>query len=79
MTNFDETTPVIIYTDSFRITGRISLLPGARLTDYIRQADGFIAVTDAEVCDRGGKQLHAVKFLDVGCEWIELIMPNDLV
>ncbi len=75
----DETTAVVIYTDSFRISGRIALMPGARLTDFVRNAPPFIAVTDAVVSDRDGKSVLAAEFLDVGSAWIELIVPAALI
>jgi hypothetical protein len=75
----DEQTTVIVYTDSFRIDGCIALLPGARLTDYIRNARDFIAITNATVSDKSGKKLFATGFLDVGRDRIELIMPAALV
>ena len=44
--NSEETTKVVIYTDSYRIDGSIALIPGARLTDYVRSAQDFIAVAE---------------------------------
>ena len=41
-------TRVTILTGTYRIKGNIDLLPGARVTDYMSEAKGFIAVTDAE-------------------------------
>lgn len=75
----EETTAVVIYTDSFRISGRIALMPGARLTDFVRHAPPFIAVTDASVCDRAGTRVFDADFLDVGSTWIELIVPAALM
>lgn len=75
----EETTAVVIYTDSFRIEGRIALMPGARLTDFVRHAPAFIAVTDATVADRSGKTVFQASFLDVGSAWIELIVPSALI
>lgn len=75
----EETTPVVIYTDSFRIEGRIALMPGARLTDFVRTASAFIAVVDARVFDRQGTPVMSASFLDIGASWIELIVPSTLV
>ena len=74
--NLDETTAVVIYTDSFRIEGRIELMPGARLIDFVRHAPAFIGVMDAKVSDRTGKSVFDAEFLDVGSAWIELIVPT---
>ncbi|MBA3709669.1 MAG: hypothetical protein H0W83_12715 [Planctomycetes bacterium] len=79
MPNNDETTAVVIFTDSYRIDGRIALMPDARLTDFIRTVKDFIPVTDAVVSDKQGKRLFATSFLDVGREYVELIVPTSLV
>ena len=75
----EETTKVVIYTDSYRIDGAIALIPGARLTDYVRNAQDFIAVVDATVSDKSGKRMFSARFLDVGLQFIELIVPADLI
>lgn len=71
-------TKVTILTSSFRVKGYIELLPGARVTDYMREAREFMAVTDAEVWDLtlGGRQLMAVPFLNVSCRHIQVITPQ---
>ena len=78
-TSNEDTTTVVIYTDSYRIEGRIALVPGARLTDYIRSAKDFLAVTDAVVYDKQGARMFATGFLDVGREYVELIVPASLI
>jgi hypothetical protein len=79
MANQEETTAVVIYTDSYRIDGRIALMPEARLTDFIRTVKDFVPVTDAVVYDKEGKRLFATSFLDVGRENIELIVPTSMM
>ena len=79
MPSSDETTKVVIYTDSYRIDAAIALLPGARLTDYVRNAQDFIAVVDATVFEKSGRMMFSTRFLDVGREFIELIVPADLM
>ena len=79
MESSDEMTKVVIYTDSYRIDGKIALIPGARLTDYIRMVKDFLPVTDAVVSDKTGNRMFATSFLDVGREYVELIVPADLV
>jgi len=75
----EETTAVVVYTRSFRIEGRIALMPGARLTDFVRHASSFIAIVDARVHDRQGALLFESSFLDLGSSFIELIVPSELV
>jgi hypothetical protein len=75
----DETrTKVTIFTSSYRIKGYIDLIPGARVTDYMTEAKGFIAVTEAEVWELeiGGRQLMAAPFLNVSRDHIQVIAPG---
>jgi hypothetical protein len=75
----DETrTKVTILTGSYRIKGFIDLIPGARVTDYMSEARGFIAVTDAEVWELsvGGRQMISARFLNVSRDHIQVIVPQ---
>jgi len=71
-------TRVTILTGSYRIKGFIDLIPGARVTDYVNEAKGFIAVTDAEVWELavGGRQMISAKFLNVSRDHIQVITPQ---
>ncbi len=75
----EETTKVVIYTNTYRIDGSIALITGARLTDYVRGVKDFLPVTDAVVCERDGTRLFASSFLDVAKEYVELIVPANLM
>jgi hypothetical protein len=74
----ESRTRVTIFTGSYRVKGYIDLIPGARVTDYMAEAKTFIAVTEAEVWELaiGGRQLLAVRFLDVNCAHIQIIAPG---
>ena len=78
MSNSEDITKVIILTRSFRITGNISLISGARLTDYTSEAKTFIAVTDAEVRDHNCNHILSSSFINVHRDQIEIIMPANL-
>jgi hypothetical protein len=69
-------TKVTILTGTYRIKGHIDLLPGARVTDYMSEAKGFIAVTDAEVWEVGGRQVFTAPFINVNRNHIEIIAPG---
>ena len=71
-------TRVTILTGSYRIKGFIDLIPGARVTDYVNDAKGFIAVTDAEVWELavGGRQMISAKFMNVSRDHIQVITPQ---
>lgn len=72
----ENKTKVIILTGTYRIKGHIDLLPGARVTDFMTEAKDFIAVTDAEVWELGGRQVLTAPFIDVSRENIEIIAPE---
>ena len=74
----EDKTPVVVFTRNYRIHGKIALVPGARLTDYVVGAHQFIAMTDVEVKDKTGKILLNSPFLDVNRDQIEIIFPADL-
>ena len=57
MATQETRTKVVILTGTYRIKGYVDLVPGARLTDYMVEAKGFIALTDAEVWELEGRQV----------------------
>lgn len=76
--DFSDKSEVVIFTSTYQIRGKIALIPGARLTDYIVSANLFIAVADVEVRDREGKLILSAPFLDIHRDHIELILPADV-
>ena len=76
MSETQETTEVMILTTTYSIQGRIALVTGARLTDYIKQAGDFIAVSNAVVSDLKGNELFQASFIDISKIHIEIISPK---
>ena len=75
----ENQTKVVILTTSYRIKGYIDVLPGARVTDYMVGAKGFIAVTEAEVWSITGNGLVlAAEFIDVARDQIQVITLQEL-
>ena len=74
----EEKTKVTILTSTYRVRGYIDLVPGARITDFMKEARDFIAVTDAEVWELtvGGRQVAAAPFINVSRGHIEIILPG---
>ena len=72
-----DKTEVIICTKDFRVHGKVALVPGARLTDYIVEANQFIAVTDVEVKDAQGNLILQTPFLDINRDHIVFILPAE--
>ena len=72
-----ETTQVVIVTKNLRIEGKIGLYPGGRLTDYMNEAEQFIAVMNARVTDHDGRKLTSGSFLNLNLRNVEVIMPVD--
>jgi hypothetical protein len=76
MADDENKTRVTILTGTYRIKGNIDLLPGARVTDYMSEAKGFIAVTDAEVWEVVGRQVFTAPFVNVNKDHIHIISPG---
>ena len=76
MNSGNNKTRVTILTGTYRIKGYIDLIPGARLTDFLAEAREFIAVTDAEITEIGGRVVQSEPFLDVGRSQIHAIFPR---
>lgn len=74
----EDMTEVVLYTTRYVVTGSIALLPGSRLTDYLRESKNFIAVCDAVVSDHAGKELFRSAFVDVHRDTVEIAIPRDL-
>ena len=67
---------VTILTGTYRISGFIELVAGARVTDYLIESKEFFAVTDAEVRDLNGRHLFNVPFINVSREQIHVVAPQ---
>ncbi len=72
----ENRTKVILLTSTYRIKGYIELMPGARVTDYMVEAKGFIAVTDAEVWELAGRQVFTAPFINVSRDHIVVVAPT---
>ncbi|MHC5067036.1 MAG: DUF6812 domain-containing protein [Planctomycetota bacterium] len=68
----EESTAVVLYTDRFVIHGAVALVPGARLTDFLRDAPHFIAVSGVLIRDHAGEEVARLPFCDVRRDSIEL-------
>jgi hypothetical protein len=72
----DGRTRVTILTGTYRIKGYIDLLPGARVTDFMNEAKGFIAVTDAEVWETGERRVLNAAFVNVSRDHVVVVTPD---
>lgn len=71
-------TKVTVLANGFRIKGHSSVLPGARVTDFLNKACDFIALTDAEVWQvESGRKLMTVPFLNLNRSSVEIVIPDD--
>ncbi|HUU71873.1 MAG TPA: hypothetical protein VMW70_04555 [Burkholderiales bacterium] len=75
MENETNRTKVMVLTGTYRVKGFISLVPGARVTDYMVEAKDFIAVTDAEVRDLNDRHLLNAPFLNISRESVHIVVP----
>jgi hypothetical protein len=67
---------VVILAGAYRIKGEITLVSGARLTDYMVESKGFIALTQAEVWDLEGRLILSSPFLDVSRDHVVIVSPE---
>lgn len=67
---------VVILTDTFRIEGKLNILSGVRLTDYMNESKAFIAITDATIKEISGKQVMTAAFINIKLETIQVIVPS---
>ncbi len=73
----DDVTSVIIFTQSYRVTGQVALArQNRRLTDYMLEAKEFIAVIKAEVTDHAGRLVLSAPFLNVQRAHVEVVAPT---
>lgn len=73
-----EKSQITIFTKDFRVDADIDLIPGARLTDFMNEANKFMVVTNATVSDHSGKELlFTGQFINVSIQNIEIVFPSD--
>lgn len=77
MTTNENKTKVTILTGTYRVKGYISLLPGARVTDYLVESKDFIAVINAEVWELGNRHILNAPFINVSRNHIQIVTPGD--
>ena len=73
----EDKAKVIIFTQHYQIKGDIFLYEGARLTDYMLEAEPFIAVSNAEILDHQNNPVFATSFVNVNRNYIEIILPAE--
>ncbi len=72
----DQTSHVVIHTANYIIEGNIALVPGARLTDFIREDNDFIAITQVTVKGLDGNVRFEIPFMDLRRMAIEIAYPK---
>lgn len=75
MATHENKTRVTILTGSYRITGYIDLVSGARVTDFMHESKEFVVVMDAEVyeAEAAGRQVLLAPFVDVNRNHIQIV------
>jgi len=68
---------VVIFTDTFRIEGKLNIFSGVRLTDYMNESKPFVAITDATIKDLSDRQVMTAAFLNIKLDAIQIIVPSD--
>ncbi len=70
---------VVFYTKTHVIAGKVSLVPGARLTDFMREGSDFLAVSEVSVSALDGTPLFKSEFIDLRRDSIEMAVPKDAI
>lgn len=76
MSEDNTKTKVVILTRTYRIKGYIHMQPGARVTDYMIDSKDFMALTEVEVWDLGGRLILTAPFVNVSRDHIEIVTPE---
>ena len=76
MADEDGKTKVTLLTANYRIKGYIDMIPGARVTDFLVDSKDFLALTDVEVWELGGRQVLVAPFVNVSRDQIEIVTPE---
>lgn len=73
----DSGTKLTVFANGYRINGFGSVLPGARVTDYMNGSKKFIALTEAAVWDiKDGRKVMDAAFLNVNRSNVEFVVPG---
>lgn len=76
MSEDNTKTKVVILTRTYRIKGYIHMQSGARVTDYMIDSKDFMALTEVEVWDLGGRLILTAPFVNVSRDHIEIVTPE---
>ena len=75
-TNMNDNTKLMVFANGFRISGFGSVLPGARVTDYMNESQKFFALTEVSVWDiKDGRKVMSVPFINVNRSNVEFVVP----
>lgn len=67
-----------VLANGFRIQGEGTMLPGARVSDYLNNSKAFLALTHADVWHvSDGRKLVTAPFLNINRSGIEVVIPDD--
>ena len=67
-----------VLANGFRIQGEGTMLPGARVSDYLNNSRAFLALTNADVWHvTDGRKLVTTSFLNINLDSIEVVIPDD--
>ena len=74
-----EQKPVVAYTYSYKIKGKVFTPPGSRLSDYISSVGQkkYIPMTDVLVTDIFGNEICKSKFIELNKDEIIFLVPEE--
>jgi len=67
---------IVVITNSMRMTGKMHVIPGGRLTDEINKERDFLPLTDVTIYDVSGENaISSLDFIAINKNLILLIAP----
>jgi hypothetical protein len=67
-----------VLANGFQIKGEGTVLPGARVTDYLNNSRAFVALTNAQVWHVAeGRKLVDAPFLNINRSCVEIVIPEN--
>ena len=71
-----DNTKLTVFANGFRINGFGSVLPGARITDYMNESPKFFVLTGVSVWDlKDGRKVMSAPFININRGNVEFVVP----
>ena len=74
----EQMSSIVFLTGHYKIKGKIGLMPGVRLADYMNETKDFIVVSEAVIVDReSGEEIYTKPLVNVRRRSIEVVVLEE--